>query len=153
MPFRSRNLMVRFKLLGAVGALMAAGAASSFAQAEASFDGPKLRKGLWRFDRTLEYHDARIVTRHGEVTRCVDPTNAMKGTFLSPDIGNCRSAKPERIANRYIFANRCDYMGPVRTDITVHSENSYIELNIPKAGSFLVDKVVARRIGDCDPSE
>lgn len=88
------------------------------------------------------------------MTRCVDPTNAMRGIFASPDVGTCRSAKAERVRNGYTFANRCDYLGPVRTEITVDSEEGYTELNIPKAGNYrLVDKVVARRIGDCDSVE
>ena len=129
--------------------LLAAAAASSHAQAE-PFDGPRFRKGLWRFERTLEFPLHRYVVRQEEVTRCVDPTNAMKGTFASPDIGNCRSTKPERARNRYTFANRCDLLGPVRTDITVHSEEAYTELNIFNFGNFpKVDKVVAQRIGDC----
>lgn len=132
--------------------MTAAAAASSLARAE-SFDGPQFRRGLWRFDRTLEDRDHRIARRE-EMTRCVDPTNAMKGIFASRDIGNCRSAKAERVQNGYTFAHRCDYLGPVRTAITVHSEEAYTELNISKSGNFQqVDKVIARRIGDCDVSE
>ncbi len=117
------------------------------------FDGPQFRKGLWRFDRILEDRDQRIARRE-EITRCVDPTKAMKGIFASPDIGSCRSAKAERVQNGYTFAHRCDYLGPVRTAITVHSEEAYTELNISKSRNFQkVDKVIARRIGDCDVSE
>jgi hypothetical protein len=88
------------------------------------------------------------------MTRCVDPTNAMKDIFASPNVGSCRSTKPERVRNRYTFANRCDYLGPVRTDITVHSEEAYTELNVLKVGNFpKVDKVVAQRIGDCNVAE
>jgi hypothetical protein len=73
------------------------------------------------------------------------------GTFNSPNIGGCRSDRPERVGNRYTMANRCDYLGPVRTDITVHSEDAYTENNWLKTGNFpQVDRVLARRIGDCD---
>ena len=131
-----------------VAIVAASAASSSVAQAEtSSFDGPSFRKGLWRFARTLEYQDH---VQQRNVTRCVDPTNAMRGTFASPDIGSCRSARAERVANRYTFANRCDYMGPVETQITVHSDEAYTELNIPKAVFRPIDKVVARRIGDCE---
>jgi hypothetical protein len=137
---RGSSLLVAIAVIGA--------ASSSIAQAEtSSFDGPSFRKGLWRFARTLEYQDH---VQQRNVTRCVDPTNAMRGTFASPDIGNCRSARAERVANRYTFANRCDYMGPVQTQITVHSDEAYTELNIPKAVYQPIDKVVARRIGDCE---
>lgn len=138
---------------GAIAFAVAAAADSSPARAE-TFDGPTFRKGLWRFARTVEYPKHRVVVRQEEMTRCVDPTNAMKGTFASPHIGNCRSTKAERIENRYMFANRCDYRGPVSTDITVHSDESYIEVNIPKFGHFLqVDRVLAERIGDCESPE
>ena len=65
----------------------------------------------------------RILER--EMTRCVDPTVSMKATFASPSVGNCVSAKPEKSDNKYTFSNRCDYMGPVSTVITVHSAESY----------------------------
>ena len=149
---RVRARLSRF-VAGAL-VLAAAGVVASppvLAEAEAPFDGPKFKRGLWRFDRTLAYRDA---VRSGETTRCVDPTNAMKGIFASPDIGSCRSARAVRVSNSYNFENRCDYMGPVRTQITVHSAEAYTEVNIPKAKKYLpVDKVVARRIGDCEASE
>lgn len=116
-----------------------------------TFDGPTFRKGLWLFARKIEYPDHRVVVSEEEILRCVDPTRAMKGIFSSPNVGNCRSTKAERIDNRYTFANRCDYNGPVRTDITVHSDEAYTELNFPKSGHFpKVDRVLAQRIGDCD---
>ena len=154
MHFRNRTAATRLSrfVCGAIALMTAAVAASSLARAE-PFDGPQFRKGLWRFDRTLEYSDNRIARRE-EMTRCVDPTNAMKGIFASRDIGNCRSTKAERIENGYAFANRCDYLGPVRTAITVLSEEAYTELNISKSGGFQqVDMVIARRIGDCDSSQ
>jgi hypothetical protein len=116
-------------------------------------DVPAFRRGLWRFDRTLEYPDHRLVVRREEATRCVDPTHAMHGVFASSDIGDCRTSTPERSDNRYTFANRCDYAGPVRTEITVHSDDAYTELNWAKTGRFpRVDRVLAQRIGECDAS-
>jgi hypothetical protein len=114
-------------------------------------DSPKFQRGLWQFDRVLEYPDAGLVTRQDGIKRCVDPTTAMKGIFASPSIGSCRSTAAERVDNQYTFANRCDYLGPVRTEIIVHSAHAYTELNVSKAGNFrAVDKVSARRLGDCD---
>lgn len=83
------------------------------------------------------------------MTRCVDPTHAMKVTFSPVAVGNCVSARPEKTANKYVFSNRCDYMGPVSTVITVHNEESYTELNQLKVGVHRAELVVARRIGDC----
>jgi hypothetical protein len=154
MSFRERAISRLIKLTAAAITLAIAGVvapALALAEAEAPFDGPKFKRGLWRFDRTLAYRDT---VRSGGTTRCVDPTSAMKGIFTSPDIGNCRSARAIRVANRYQFENRCDYMGPVRTLITVHSDEAYTELNIPKNNhSRPVDKVVAHRVGDCDAEE
>jgi hypothetical protein len=121
------------------------------------FGGPTFRKGMWHFVRTLELFGN---TRRGqrvsqETTRCVDPTFAMKATFASAPVGECHSARPEKADNRYIFANRCDYMGPVRTVITVQSDEAYTEVNELTVGAApRTDSVIARRIGDChDPME
>jgi hypothetical protein len=125
---------------------------SSQALAEDGFGGPTFRKGLWKFVRTLEIvtHSSghqKLLER--EMTRCVDPTMAMKATFASAPVGNCRSSKPEKVNNRYIFSNRCDYMGPVSTVITVQSDEAYTEVNEIHVGLPRKDLVVARRVGDC----
>jgi hypothetical protein len=138
-----------------LGAIAFATVATSLpAQAE-TVDSPKFRKGLWEFVRTLEFPAHRVVAKQEETLRCVDPTHAMKGTFTSPDVGNCRSTKPTRVDNRYSFASRCDYLGPVSTEIVVHNEESYTEHNNKlNAGAFpKVDKVVARRVGDCNDAQ
>jgi len=127
---------------------------SSQAFAEEGFGGPSFRKGLWKFVRTLEIvsHSSngrqKLIER--EMTRCVDPTMAMKATFASAPVGNCHSSKPEKVNNRYIFSNRCDYMGPVSTVITVHSDEAYTEVNEITVGQLpRKDLVIAKRIGDC----
>ena len=128
------------------------------AQAE-EFDGPSFRKGLWRFDRMVangggsaSLPSATFVSSN-QVTRCVDPTNAMRETFKPAVIGGCRSATPEKIGNRYVFSLRCDFMGPARTTVEVHSDSAYVEVN-----EFITSKpvktetIIARRIGDCGES-
>jgi hypothetical protein len=136
-------------------ALSILGPASSNAE---EFDGPSFRQGLWHFERTLEVptqaSNARYVLRKEDTTRCVDPTLAMRGTFASPNVGNCKSSKAERQSNRYTFANRCDYLGPVRTDIVVMNSDAYIEVNELNVGVVRkVDTVVAHRVGDCSGNE
>jgi len=117
------------------------------------FQGPTFRKGLWHFVRTLDMvahrkPKHRLLER--ELTACVDPTVSMKATFASPSVGSCVSARPEKKNNQYTFANRCDFMGPVSTVITVHSEESYTEQNELSEGQVpRVELVVAHRIGDC----
>jgi hypothetical protein len=116
------------------------------------FDGPSFRKGMWHFVRTIDlalHNKTRQRLAQRELTQCVDPTHAMIATFASPSVGNCVSAKPEKANNTYKFANRCDFMGPVSTVITVHSEEAYTELNEATAGLPKAELVVARRIGDC----
>ena len=45
---------------------------------------------------------------------------------------------------------RCDYLGPVRTEITVESDAAYTEVNEVAVGKYPIsDTVIARRIGDC----
>jgi hypothetical protein len=116
---------------------------------------PSFRKGLWRFIRTLDVVrnsnknvKYRVVDR--EMTRCVDPTHAMKATFSTASVGSCVSDKPEKVGNKYTFGHRCDYMGAVSTVITVHSDESYTEVNEVSTGENpKTDLVTAKRIGDC----
>lgn len=149
---RLRDSGSAFRCFCVALALVAAGLAPSPSQAE-GFEGPSFRKGLWHFVRTLELiahqkHRHRILER--EMTRCVDPTVAMKATFSSPSVGSCVSAKPEKSDNQYIFSNRCDYMGPVSTVITVQSDEAYTEVNELSVGKLpRVESVVANRVGDC----
>ena len=116
------------------------------------FEGPSFRRGMWHFVRTVDLvlhkkAKQRLVKR--ELTQCVDPTLAMIATFSSPSVGSCVSAKAQKFDNSYLFSNRCDFMGPVSTVITVHSDEAYTELNEATAGLPKSELVVARRIGDC----
>jgi hypothetical protein len=132
---------------------VAAPTLSSHALAGEAFGGPTFRKGLWRFVRTLEIVNSQNVRQtllERDMTRCVDPTHAMKATFSSAPVGNCHSSRPQKINNKYIFSNRCDYMGPVSTVITVQSEEAYTELNEINVGRLpRKDLVIAKRVGDC----
>jgi hypothetical protein len=136
-----------------VALLLAPTLLSSQAQAEQSFGGPTFRKGLWRFVRTLEIvkpQNVREKLLEREMTRCVDPTQAMKATFSSASVGSCHPSRPEKVSNKYIFSNRCDYMGPVSTVITVQSDEAYTEVNQVTVGKLpRTDLVIATRIGDC----
>jgi hypothetical protein len=142
-----RSLCVAFALI------LCAPSLSSQAQAGEAFGGRTFRKGLWRFVRTLESvkpQDVRHKLLEQEMTRCVDPTQAMKAIFSSASIGSCHSSRPEKVSNKYIFSNRCDYTGPVSTVITVQSDEAYTEANELTVGQLLrKDLVTAKRIGDC----
>jgi hypothetical protein len=129
--------------------------AAGLANAE---DWPKFRKGVWQFERTLALtgrefgsDEDRVVFKR-EMQRCVDPSEAMKETFRPVSVGNCHSKRAERVAaNKYVFALRCDYMGPVRTTIDVESDAAYTEINELEVGLLpRTDTVIARRIADCN---
>jgi hypothetical protein len=128
---------------------------TSLASSNESIEAPQFRPGLWSFQRTIERlreapHQNQLLSSE-EMTRCVNPTLAMKAIFSSPAIGSCTSSPPQQIDNVYVFAKRCDAMGPVRTEITVESEESYTEMNVLTVGVYpRLDFVVARRVGECD---
>ena len=119
---------------------------------------PTFRKGLWSFQRTIERihgpSERNSLLHKQQMMRCVDPNMAMKAIFASPPIGKCNSSKPVRIQNRYVFAVRCDYLGPVRTEIIVDSDTSYTEVNVLSVGARpRKDIVIARRLGDCEHAD
>lgn len=122
---------------------------------EDGFIGPRFRKGLWLFKRTLDVvrnanKNVKYRVASNEVTRCVDPTHSMKATFSSAPVGSCVSDKPEKVGNKYTFGKRCDYLGAVSTVITVLDDDSYTELNELRGGDTpKTDLVTAKRIGDC----
>lgn len=149
--------LIRTVIAGAVLGVFVVMFSLAQAQAEmAPYQGPHFRKGLWHFERTLYYlsRSSKAPLRRQEMTRCVDPTLAMKGIFASPDVGSCHSAMPRMTDNRYVFSMRCDYMGPARTEITVKNDSAYIEVNEIVVGNFpREDRVVAHRIGECDKLE
>jgi hypothetical protein len=119
------------------------------------FDGPRFQRGMWQFERTLAHVGsspalpAATFMIKQQMERCVDPTEAMKETFRPTVIGSCRSVRPERIDNRYVFSLRCDFMGPARTVIEVESDSAYIEVNEFTSKPQKIETVTARRIGDC----
>jgi hypothetical protein len=123
-----------------------------------AYDGPTFRKGMWRFERAVEFTSkhptapqATRIRIEPLATRCVDPTEAMKETFRVVNAGTCRSEPAQKHGNLYIFPLRCDYIGPVRTVITVESDAAYQEIHELTVGpSPRRETIVARRLGDCD---
>jgi hypothetical protein len=152
---RAANPSVFLRCLCAAIVLMVSSILAPEVKAD-PFEGPNFKKGLWHFVRTLDmvaFHKTKHRLLEREMTACVDPTDSMRATFASPSIGNCVSAKPEKTDNKYVFSNRCDYMGPVSTTITVYSDESYTEINELSKGMLpRVEQVVAQRVGDCKDS-
>ena len=156
-PARSSQTR-RFK--NSLGISLAAGlllSALPIGQQALAYDGPTFSKGMWLFQRSTEFvtkhwvlPNARRVKLEQPVVRCVNPTEAMIETFRSVSIGACQSTPPERKKNTFVFAKRCDYLGPVKTVISVESDTAYRETNELLTGaSPKRDIVVARRLGDC----
>jgi hypothetical protein len=148
---RRAILVKQLAMIGAGASLLVL--AAGVANAD---EWPKFRRGIWQFERTLALtgrefasDEDRVVFKR-EMRRCVDPSEAMRETFRPVSVGNCHSQRAERVANKYVFALRCDYMGPVRTTIDVESDAAYTEINELEVGKLpRTDTVIARRIGDC----
>src|SRR5204863_134848 len=124
-------------------ATIAMAVSASTLSAAQAHDWPKFRKGMWRFERTLEIGGQYVILPAAsrllwkrEMTRCVDPSEAMKESFSPISIGNSRSVEPQLIENRYVFPLRGDYMGPVRTVIAVESDGAYTDINELSVGNF-----------------
>jgi hypothetical protein len=123
-----------------------------------AYDGPTFAQGLWLFQRSTEFitrhwilPNAKRVKVEAPLLRCVNPTEAMVETFRQVTIGSCHSTLPNRKNNTFIFAKRCDYLGPVKTVISVESEAAYRETNELLVGvPAKKDIVIARRVGDCN---
>ena len=155
-PFLAHPAQAQDPQASAAPAKVSQTKASAEQQAESSqTEAPSFRKGLWRFIRTLDVvrtsnKNVKYRVVDNEMTRCVDPTHAMKTTFSTAPVGACVSDKPEKDGNKYTFGRRCDYMGAVSTVITVHSSESYTEVNEVSTGDNpKTDLVTATRIGDC----
>jgi hypothetical protein len=143
-PFRRVRSRCAFALIASLGLLV------SPTISDAS-DWPKFRKGVWQFERTLFASGSGGTIFRRKMTRCVDPSESMKETFRASSVGTCRSSRPDKVgSDKYVFAQRCDYMGPVRTTIVVESDTAYTEVNELQVGALpRTDTVVARRIAEC----
>jgi hypothetical protein len=136
-------------------ALVAPGSPGAAAAAEVG--PPSFLPGLWHFERTIAQGGrstvlpGAIFATRREVTRCVNPSAAMQETFRPVNVGNCRSTPPERTEKGFVFALRCDFIGPVRTVIEVESESAYTETHESTLRP-MKETIVARRLGDC-PAE
>jgi hypothetical protein len=158
LPEARASTMQNFKVFCVLAIAAAIGLTWPAVAAAEDHQWPRFRSGMWQFERTMtaigdpgKGEQSSYVIFKREMTRCVDPSEAMRETFRGTSVGNCRSSRPERYANKYVFPRRCDYMGPVRTTIVVESETAYTEINELHAGALpRTDTVIARRIASCN---
>jgi len=141
------------------GVLIVATAIALFAAMPSCFayDGPTFRSGLWKFERTLET-DGKPTDRlptsglsiDREMTRCVNPTAAVKAEFTPSHFGACKTKDVRKTDGGYVFQKTCGSDLPVETQIDVKSDSAYTETNQGSIGKISTkETVVAQRIGDC----
>jgi hypothetical protein len=143
--------------------VIAATVCALFASKSESFayDGPVVRSGLWKFERTLETDGKRtdrlqtsglLIDR--EMTRCVNPTAALKLEFAPLQFGTCSAKDVRKTDEGYVFLKVCAGTAtPIKTEINVESDSAYIEINQGTIGKIASkETLVARRVGDCHPS-
>lgn len=120
-----------------------------------AYDGPTLRRGLWKFERTLET-DGKETNRlqtsglliDREMTRCVNPTSAMKAQF-NP-FGACKPKNFRTTDGGYVFQKFCGSGAPIETQIDVRGDGAYTLINQGNIGKMSTkETVVAQRVGDC----
>ena len=120
-----------------------------------AYDGPTFRSGLWKFERTLETNGEqtnRLQTSGlpiaQEITRCVDPTSAMKAQFTQQL--SCKSKNFRKTDGGYVFQKICGSGAPIETQIDVYGDSAYTEINQGNIGQMSSkETVVAQRVGDC----
>jgi hypothetical protein len=122
-----------------------------------AYDGPTFRSGLWKFERTLETNGEqtnRLQTSGlpiaQEITRCVDPTSAMKAQFTQQL--SCKSKNFRKTDGGYVFQKICGSGAPIETQIDVYGDSAYTEINQGNIGKMSSkETIVAQRLGDCRP--
>ena len=146
----SKSLNRRTALAIAAAIALVAAAPACFAE-----DGPTFRSGLWKFERSLET-DGKTTDRletndlpiKREMTRCVNPTPAVKAEFTSFEA--CRPKDLRKTDDGYILQRICGGDSPIKTEIDVKSDSAYTEINEGNIGKTSTrETVVAQRIGDC----
>jgi hypothetical protein len=150
---RSKSVSLR------AGLAIAAAATALFAATPAclAYDGPTFRSGLWKFERTLET-DGEVTNRlqtsgipiAREMTRCVNPTSAMKAQFTPHVFGACKPKNFRKTDGGYVFQKFCGSGAPIETQIDAKGDSAYTEINQGNIGKISSkETVIAQRVGDC----
>jgi hypothetical protein len=139
--------------IAVAGALFAPSAAGS------GYDGPTLRRGLWKFERTLETDgkptdklETNGLPIDRQMTRCADPTEALRAEFTPLKVAACDIKDIQKTDDGYAFQRICRGTTPIKTAINIKSDSAYTQINEGNIGKISTTEiVVARRVGDCHP--
>ncbi len=115
----------------------------------AAGDYPVFRKGKWQIDETLLIGGKQLKKSK---TKCIDPTDEIKGILTPGNFGPCVAGPPTRSGNQYKMSSKCSgtITGYKNTVITAESDSSYTEDVDERLGKMSdTDTVVAHRVGDC----
>jgi uncharacterized protein DUF3617 len=121
-----------------------------------AYDGPVLRGGLWKFERTIETNgkSSDLLQISGfarETTRCINPSRVLRFELTS-GLGFCPAQKVRKTDDTYVFQKVCRGTSPIRTEINVQGDSDYTEINEGKTGKIAAkETLVAHRVGDCRP--
>ena len=85
-----------------------------------------------------------------EMTRCANPTSAMKAQFTPHVFGACKPKNFRKTDGGYVFQKYCGSGAPIETQIDVKGDSAYTEINQGNIGRISSkETVIAQRVGDC----
>jgi hypothetical protein len=88
-----------------------------------------------------------------EMTRCVNPTSALKAEFTPSHFGVCKTKDVRKTNGGYVLQKACESGVPIETQIDVKNDGAYTETNKGSIGKISTKEiVVAQRVGDCERS-
>lgn len=121
------------------------------APAAAADDWPKLRQGLWQFDRTIDGMgpSPQKVSR----TECLDPTANFRSQQQQLTRAGCTFTPVTRRGNDYRYGAACKLGGASvvsESVLTVASPEAYtLRVSSNTAGKVSKEVLTAKRVGDC----
>src|SRR5262245_25235709 len=125
----------RAQQTGITSALLAAGVLLAGVAHVDAKEPPRLRPGLWQFDRTLEVNgtqtDRRLTSNlliKPQEKRCVDPNGAFMAASRPIFLGTCRVTRSQPSDNEYVTMTYCGGGEPVKSVMTIESDSAYKEV-------------------------
>lgn len=118
--------------------------------------GPRLRQGLWRFERTFEYADGRAPGEALTSEKCADPLALADDQLAMMRKMGCSAERSRAGVAEWRHQVTCDRPGLPKgssTSVqTVSSPDAY-EVRVVNEGELALtivrERLVAKRVGDC----